>query len=401
MRIVIQGKTIINNTKGNDDSKLSFAISYMVLLLFLTNSAAFLERMIGGVSYQNVNLFVWVSLFFVLLYDLPAIIRNLRKKTIFLIIFTSTLFLVNYLMIGDNEIFVNVVRRFFLTVFPVLIVAISIHKYDVLLDQLMVVSKVILPFAIILFFTSINQSYDYRMGLSYSLQLPTIMMFYSYYKTKEISNIIFAFTGILIIIMLGARGPLLGIALFVILLLLKSFNMNRNAATYLLFVLCLLLLIASSNFIFESLLNLSQTYGFRSRTLFLLANDVLHDSGRSRIYRVIIEEILNNPFKIHGITSEYAFTGGFYAHNFILELLFDFGIFFGGIAVSFIIYRAFKTIYYFLKRGDANDIAIFILFSNSFLSALVSGSIWGSVYFWLWLVMNKERLTISSKHLNT
>lgn len=254
---------------------------------------------------------------------------------------------------------------------------------------MIVVSKIIIPVATILFLVSINMSFTYRMGLSYSLQLPTIMMFYNYYRTKEISSIVFALAGILTIVMLGSRGPLLGIFFFVGILLLKSFDIRKNALKTICCVFSVLLFLVAKNYIFESLLHFTQSFGFHSRTLFLLVNDTLHDSGRSNIYGAIIEEILNNPLTIHGIASEYAVTGGTYAHNFILELIFDFGVVFGGIAVLYIFFQSFKTIRCFIIRGNINDSINLIMFACSFFYALVSGSIWMSVYFWIWLFLKK------------
>ena len=182
------------------------------------------------------------------------------------------------------------------------------------------------------------------------------------------------------------------IAFVVGILILKSFEDRKNALKSVFYFLCVSFLIASNGFIFDSLFNIFQTFGFRSRTLSLVINNaVFQDSGRSYIYDAMIQELFKNPLKIHGIASEYAFTGGAYAHNFILELLFDFGIFFGGFAVLYILFQAFETLLCFIKRGNANDSVNFILFSSSFLSALVSGTIWASVYFWLWLLMNKEQ----------
>lgn len=108
----MQGRSLVRvRSKNNDDTKLSFVISYMVMLLFFTNAADFVEKLFGVISHQNVSLFVWVSLFLVLVYNILAIIRNLNKKTVFFTFFSISIFLVSYLIIGNDENFINVANR--------------------------------------------------------------------------------------------------------------------------------------------------------------------------------------------------------------------------------------------------------------------------------------------------
>ena len=126
-----------------------------------------------------------------------------------------------------------------------------------------------------------------------------------------------------------------------------------------------------------------------SRTLYLLLNEQTHDSGRNIIYGAIINEIKHNPFQIRGIAGEYIITNGAYAHNFILELLCDFGVVVGGISIIWIFWHIIQTIFNNFIEKESEVSMIFM--ATSIPVMFVSGSIWTTTYFWLWIALVIKR----------
>ena len=232
------------------------------------------------------------------------------------------------------------------------------------------------------------------MGFANSLTLPMILAIHDYYLTKKWYKLAITLMGCVVIIALGSRGSLLGIGLYAIVMLARGlFTKEHRARSAFLIVIISLGLIFYKNIVYIAISMLDKI-NIHSRTLYLLLYDQSHDSGRGLIYQSMINEIQKHPFRMHGIAGEYAITNGFYAHNFILELLINFGIIFGGIALIFILFQIIKTIYGSVFSKDPDIYMIFM--SASIPVMLVSGSLWTTTYFWLWiaLIINRKNMII-------
>ena len=397
MKLVFNQNTVlkINNSLNN---RLSVVICWTIFMLFLDTSAYILES-VTGITYQTVSLFSWVSTFLLLLFNFSLILKSVDKKVLLIFVILIFIFLLNYLYFGYSEGFAFSARRFFLKVLPIVIVCCSIKNFDILLHYLNLVSKVVLIFSLVVTIVSRNNmTTTYNMGFSYSLLLPIILLIFNYYNAKHFKTLLFILAGILSILLTGARGPFLGIVFVIVILFLKNIVTPKNFllkfTIVFLFISCLFV----HKIVLQSLIEITNSLGWYSRTLYLLYNDAYHDSGRLYIYQAILDELDRNPFKIHGIAGEYEFTGGMYAHNFILELLCGLGIIFGSLVVIYIVFRIARTIWNFIKKDSSFNFCSCAFLAASVPSLLVSGTIWGNAYFWIWLLLFENGQTKSVRN---
>jgi len=181
---------------------------------------------------------------------------------------------------------------------------------------------------------------------------------------------------------LGSRGALLCIAVYLVIMLVKqkSFKVLFGVTFFL-----GSMYIFSKN-IFSLIEKTIEDIGISSRTIgMFLNNDIItHLSGREYLYEVIIDKIQQNPFAYKGINASYIIYDGAYPHNIFLELIYDLGLIIFIPVLCLLVFLSYKTI--FSERSDVNEIEC-ILFSMAIPSLLVSGSLWVSWNFWMWFAL--------------
>lgn len=227
------------------------------------------------------------------------------------------------------------------------------------------------------------------MGFANALTLPIIVTLYDYYVTKHSYKLLLAIAGCFVIVALGSRGALLGIGLYAIMLLTRGLFSRENRIRSLVFIFIIICAYLLFDRILNTAIKIIERLNIYSRTLSLAYEDISHSSGRNEIYRAILDEFKKRPFAIHGIAGEYALTNGLYAHNFILELLCDFGLVFGGAVLIWIFWNVFITIRNSVLQTET-PICMFFM-AASLPVMLVSGTLWTNTYFWLWIAMIIQR----------
>lgn len=129
----------------------------------------------------------------------------------------------------------------------------------------------------------------------------------------------------------GTRGAIVAVLLSIIVTIAMK-NRKRNIVKILTIFFSLLLMIyfMLSQYIWELVFYLSDHFNINSRWLYLIENDTsTSSSGRDQVYISIIQHFYNGNILGLGFGAVPNITGGqyIYAHNFILELLADFGVF--------------------------------------------------------------------------
>lgn len=384
-----------------DSERLSCMFSALIIMVFVTNAAAMLETQIH-VSHHSVSVVLKFIIGLLFICNLGAIIRCIDKRTVLLLLTLSLIMTLNCLLLNDTQFFIKTVSEFLINVLPVAVIVSCIKQYDDLVKKIYSASIFVIALSIIVVVISDRSNAEYSMGYSNSLVIPIIALLYHYYIKHNITNILIALIGIIEIIMIGSRGALLGIGTFVILLLIKQMisSNNRGKKFAIISISIMTICAVNYNLIVTMLYNLASQLGYHSRTLWLIVNDsITHDSRRIQIYQQMIEEIQRNPFTMRGIAGEYVITNGGYSHNFVLELLIDFGVVIGGLLVILIILKAVHTLINGIKKEDSYSMVSLILFSASFPEALVSGSFWISAYLWAWLLFGLwQKRTIEKRY---
>lgn len=377
--------------KGNDSFHLSMVVSTMVLLIFVTNAVDYLSPTMK-VDFTVVSKASKIILFLLLVCNVKAILRRVTVEKIWGLAVVALLFLASFCITQDRPLLRSILLQFCLTVLPVFVVVSCIDDHDILLSTLIWTSRIITIFAFALLFSKAYNREIYYMGLANALTLPAVMLLCGAYRSGNLIDLFLVIVASAVIFILGSRGALLGIIVFFISLLAAGLHRKDRRLISVVF----LALIALSLIFFRPLVNLILSFlgkfGMSSRTLRLLLHGTIINHGtREPLYGVILNKIMADPLVIHGIGGERQFINGAYAHNFVYELLMDFGVILGGAAVLFILYRSGRTLYDSFTRDDPFTMMKLVFFSVSLPIAFVSGTIWGSVYLWCWLVLCDKR----------
>ncbi len=210
------------------------------------------------------------------------------------------------------------------------------------------------------------------------------------FRILHFINFLFSF---FICFMTGARGPILAVAVFILLRLLFGFgsDIKRQFVVILFAVLVIILLFAYFDEIYNFFSDTAQRFNLSMRVFRKFENGVLFDnSAREKFYNTSVN-ILNSS------TSNFVFgTGickdrillaeqfnnidnvyGYYPHNLFVELFLQFGVILGALLSVFILYIIFKGLFSKVDREVKNFFLIFIaigfiplMFSMSYVTEL-------------------------------
>lgn len=379
----------------NDNYRLSNFLFLLMILLFFTNTASILKDYLPW-SHSTISDFLKTIIAIYFCYIIPTIIRKTNSKTLIFSILSLIVSAVNILIFPNNVYAFNILFNFFSMCFSCGIVIASISNYNILIKILLKASYII---SIICFFMlcgillgaiSISEN-NYAMGFGYSLQLPAMFLIYDYFNRNKLYTAFLFLIILSLILLLGSRGPLLGIILFCISIFFKKIGTFKNRKGFFYFAITIALIVFFGG---EYFINKLESTNITSRTLYLLNNDITYTSGRDSIYSIIISEIQNDYFAIRGIGAEY-FLVGTYAHNILLEILYQFGGIIGGFLVLILVFLVAKSIIVF--KLNTNDVLIIIFMFASLPSLMVSGSFWMKYEFWLWLLLTMKKTKFSIK----
>lgn len=345
---------------------------------------------------QGLYLFIGSFLFLYILKDNVNIVNNILKLCFFISVLLVSLII-------NPSIKVILVKSFiyFITqVYLVYCFVINAKELRLLINALKKYILFAVIFAFILFILYRNDEYAYSMDFSYKSFLSAALSFLLFCKEKKsryfLAFIFIAFTNFRV----GSRG----IFLCYIFLLFFTYLININRKKIIPDMLlglsvfsCILFFTVNIEYVGRLLVN---KFPF-SRTAELMATGRIFDlSGRGEYYIACIKEMLDNPLKIRGFLSDRIFMGryferysedgifGSYAHNILVELSFQFGVF--GVIVCFLFIilflRSFIKIYKMKKEYPELCVLFLIassfsigqlLLSDSYLTALSFGLICG------------------------
>ena len=232
------------------------------------------------------------------------------------------------------------------------------------------------------------EKWSYNLNYGYNHLL--VMAIFGYFAMKEKKLFYWILCGISVleIILGGSRGPLVGVGIFGILLILRFFKEMDMRLRVFLIVASIFALILFVGIGLETILqwvsSIIKSLGISSRTIdMLLQGEIADDNNRSRIYETAIQMIRNGGLFGYGaygdryVIGNIAFVG--YCHNIILEILIDFGILLGGIFCLRMFYASIK-IMFFAQEKEWGDIYMILFVSVTKL--FLSGSFWYSEAFW-------------------
>lgn len=230
---------------------------------------------------------------------------------------------------------------------------------------------------------------SYSVEFGYQVLIFATVFLYEALREKRLCDILGAVISITMILIGGSRGPVLFIAVLIGLYAsTQILESKRKMLSLLGIALFLLTVFALYDKIFLVITAIAQQFGLSSRFLTTLAaGSITDDSGRSYIWSTAIQLIKENPFGYGAMGSRYYITDiivAGYPHNIIIEILFDFGVFFGTAVIGYLSYKAIRLI--FTKTAiEWRD--IFIPCFASMCSLMVSLTFWSTPTFWTCLAI--------------
>ena len=304
---------------------------------------------------ENVQILNYTKIFSGILYVIPLLkLLGNSKRFRTRLIYAEILFIVALLfsLLINSAIVKSILSRCIWTVLfciPMFASAFEIENFDIFLDTMRIPSYIVALIGLILFFNLradgniLNDTY--YMDFGYMLLFPLVYHICSLRKYKI--NIIFVILEILLVTSLGSRGPLLCVTLYVFFTLFQS--KDKKTVNWLIskigVILLLLLILLFYNNILSIISSFLESFGIRSRTLILLqSGNILYDSGRGEIRKLVLSKIMEKPVLGWGIAGDLNFIDA-YPHQIFLELMVHFGIIIGAAISVFIVYKIIRGLY--------------------------------------------------------
>lgn len=357
-----------------------------------------------GVTYRFVSFLSKLFLFGCILLNLPALIRRVDGKIFAIGMIFLTVCSGNLLFFPEiSSYFISSVVSFCTTAFPVLLFVYIVKDAKQMQRNLLLVSRVIflitLPVVVLLLARNTGAVFNegnYSMGFGYACALPAIFLLMNFIEKRSIVDLLGTVVMLVTIFAFGSRGPLLSVLFFFALFCFRFLISRREYAILIVTVI----LIIPICFFFEDLLELLsvflEQYGIESRTLDLLQQEELYTSGRDKLYPKLLAIILEDPLTVRGICAEWSVIG-VYAHNIVLELVYQFGIIGGGCLVLIIFCCAISSFFFTPMNEDGILELIFACMSLTHL--MFSSSLWTNYTFWAWIALFLRKRTML-KHKN-
>lgn len=340
---------------------------------FFSSMMNFIERDPHTVTVLLAIMFFGTSIIFCLL----SIVK-MKANTVIL----SGMFLLSYLisaiLFSNNREYLfgqETISYMWFRCVPVFICLSTVKSKESLFFAIEKMSYIVISLQTVVSFASNAQSLwvdrSNYMEIAYQLLLPVSFLVLKQKKNRI--DLVFIGLGSFIIFFEGARGAVFALAICFI---YKIIGNKRDIKLIIVSLLSLIVFLAvyiNLNSILEIVLRFASQRGLNGHFIRALrVGQLLVSYGRIADYRIGMKLIKDNWFTGCGLGGERYYLGGVYVHNIILEILIDFGVFFGAIVL---IWLTKVIIFMFLERNEEiKNVCLALFFSMGFLKLLLSSS---------------------------
>jgi hypothetical protein len=396
---------IQTHRKNREKEQLILSI-LICILLFIPQINYYVNVILQtGLTIESVYLtpVVYICLILLAIYSYFFCTRN-SSKALSVIMIAIFVFVISFLLFPNNRQFMfttifdgvnNPTYRLFFYAFPLLVLALTLNEYSTLYKKIVefsIVNTVIAVFAYIFVVMNKGQHFEY-MTFSYNMLFGVCICLYYGIRNKHIPCLGLGIIGSFVILFGGARGAVLSLMIFICLYIV-FLRQNKNYLKQMLFFSFLLIGIFYTYFYFDlivqSMILVGNDFGISSRALTRLAEEsFIESAGRTEISNAIWAGIEESPIIGYGIwgdravTLNYGYGKGSYAHNIVLEIICQFGIFIGSFLIIFLLYLIIRRI----RRNDKSlyYVILFAVITSGLIKLLFSGSYLTEPYFFLLL----------------
>ncbi len=351
---------------------LPISLKAFYYLLFLTLGDTFFYYIrpiintvgLSGLTDNIFSLFWIVGIYFCL----SLIFKTIRLIDIVGYLAICSFYYLSPTIYPNTYFFVEDTFSFFaLNVLPFYFLAlmIDIHRDKSALTIISKLQLVMTAFFVLLsLFRLINSSLSSdEMSLSYSVLFPTMFLYYIYSESKKIMDLLFFFLGVGMILMLGARGPLLCLLVFLLAFLFLNYRHNTVITINLLLVIGAIYIFLRP--IMLVLMFITRMMGMSTRIFESFLEDELFNyeksSGRDEIHELLWNYIANDRGGIgYGLGSDRLMgrSGTEYAHNLVYEVWMNFGLYIGSFLLLLFL---FFIVYIFRKVLGKRQFNLFLI----------------------------------------
>ncbi len=362
---------------------------------FCSIFALMLQMLLYAVIGNNsiIHLLVLIIAAVPTLRALPIWLKRDADKMIFPYMAFLSVFVVQYIVFFENRVYMTEYLFQFLFMCIPAYISMSIKlDFDLEIDVMKRILFWVFLMGLVYFILIVVGKIDwgkhsYNMTLSYYMLLPAVLYTYEFYRKHRLLDFLVMVLSVIIIAMIGSRGPLLCWGLF---LLLNVYFANVSAIFKMLWTAIIIVFAFSFNKILNLFIPILKMFGINSRSLeYFLSGELLSNSGgRDYIYNTISSLILQKPITGNGIGADLMATGQ-HSHNLFLDLLLHYGVLFGGLMICILIVLFIKSF-----CNTDNKTIWFMFFCAGFVPSMVSGTYLSSMLLWIFLGYCRRNTTL-------
>lgn len=312
------------------------------------------------------------AVYFLLLFILASksFFRNIKKIDLLVYPVFGLIVILSYIFNVQNRVNIDshLLGLFFLVI-PCYYVGLNIDDSEKMMNALYKMSVLVIVtnwlYVGVILGTGRQMQYD-NLAIAYMVLPHVLMALWFAFRRKKLLSYIIALFGCIFVFLMGSRGPLLSIIVFVMIWFFVNGAKSVKGRITLIVLGVIIILFISGNYWDSFLLYLrEQAVSFNLSTRII--DSVLYgaadgsDNERMRIYGTMWSYIVKKPFLGYGIYGEWMMIN-YTAHNMVLELFTHYGIIFGGIVYICSLWKIVTT----AIRSKSNYAKGFILVMCSF-----------------------------------
>lgn len=231
---------------------------------------------------------------------------------------------------------------------------------------------------------------SYSLDFGYDMIFISLIVLTYFFNKKKYKWAYSCFAGFLILLALtyGSRGALLCLGVFIILYLFNGQQSKIKKMLYsvILIITGLFTYNKGVEIIQNTAIYLLNNFNISSRTLMKIASgDIMDDSGRDSIYRLVKQAIENNPWGYGAYGDRPLIGPSFYwgySHSIVYEMMINFGVILG---VLFLLFLSIKSVCLVFFSKDKYIIFTMMIVFSMTMRLIISDTFWGNIYFWILL----------------
>ena len=350
----------------------------------------------------------WLIVLVPLVLSIRPISYRLKVNDVFVTVGCVFVYLLNFIIFPENS------KALEQNLFQFVVLALPYYMYGIILDvdkflkplfYVSLASIIITIFYQLIYLqggggSSDIDTTDYNMSLSYDMLQHVLLVSWITLKERKLWQWPFMVLGILLLLSLGTRGPILCLIVFITIYVLFFQQMRHKRTIRLLAVSLALVAITYLEQIALFFQALMIQYGMSTRIFDkFLAEEIDISSGRDYIQTTLYHELSSNTNEFgFGLCGSYKYVNT-YPHNMFLEFWFSFGWVIGSILLLLLFILIIKS--YISCRHNRNHLAFLsLLVCGSIIKLQMSGTFLDDALFFMLIgfcintLRNKKQLTI-------